>query len=116
MRVHAISTIDPRHLDGGRVASPGRRRDPRRSPIPLVRRIAMLSLNHDAPLRLENRQMTFARGFLKVLALVGGAFITVVSLMALAGIYTDNGWARASIAIVIALGVPLLLVDRVLAL
>jgi S1-C subfamily serine protease len=59
--------------------------------------------------------MTFARGFLKVLALVGGAFITVVSLMALAGIYTDSGWARASIAIAVTLGVPLLLVERILA-
>ena len=58
--------------------------------------------------------MTFARGILKVLALVGGAFITVVSLMALAGIYVDNGWARASIAIVVALGVPLLLVEQIL--
>lgn len=59
--------------------------------------------------------MTFARGLLKVLALLGGAFITVVSLMALVGTQTDNGWARGAIAIVVALGVPLLLVDRILA-
>jgi S1-C subfamily serine protease len=59
--------------------------------------------------------MTFARGILKVLALAGGAFITVVSLMALAGLYIDNGWARAAIAIVVALGAPLFLVERILA-
>jgi serine protease Do len=59
--------------------------------------------------------MTFARGILKVLALVGGAFITVVSLMALAGICTDNGWARAAVALAVALLVPLLLVERILA-
>ncbi len=59
--------------------------------------------------------MTFLRGILKVVALACGAFITVVSLMAVAGAYTDNGWARASLAIVVALLVPLLLVERILA-
>src|SRR5262245_32567265 len=59
--------------------------------------------------------MTFARAILKLLALVGGAFITVVSLMALVGVHTESGPARAAIAIVVALGVPLLLVERVLA-
>ncbi len=59
--------------------------------------------------------MKLARGILKVLALAGGIFITVVSLMALAGIFIDNGWARAAIAIVVALGVPLFLVERILA-
>ncbi|HSK04146.1 MAG TPA: trypsin-like peptidase domain-containing protein [Kofleriaceae bacterium] len=59
--------------------------------------------------------MKLARGILKVLALVGGAFITVVSLMAVAGSFVDNGWARAGIAIVVALGVPLFLVERILA-
>jgi hypothetical protein len=59
--------------------------------------------------------MTFLRGILKVVALAGGAFITMVSLMALAGTFTDNGWARASIAIAAAVLVPLLLVERILA-
>ena len=59
--------------------------------------------------------MTFARGILKAIALLGGAFISVVSLMALAGVYIDFGWARAAIAIVVALGAPLFLVERILA-
>jgi len=59
--------------------------------------------------------MTFARGILKVLALVGGAFIAVVSLMALAGLYTDSGWARAAIAIAVVFGLPLLFVEQILA-
>jgi len=59
--------------------------------------------------------MTFARAILKALALVGGAFITVVSLMALVGVHAESGWARAAIAIVVAVGVPLLLVERILA-
>jgi S1-C subfamily serine protease len=50
-----------------------------------------------------------------MVALLGGAFITVVSLMALAGIYVDSGWARAGIALAVALGVPLLLVEQILA-
>jgi S1-C subfamily serine protease len=59
--------------------------------------------------------MTLARGILKVLALVGGAFITVVSLMALAGLYVELGWLRAAIAIVVALFVPLLISEQLLA-
>jgi serine protease Do len=74
----------------------------------------MSIVNRDARLR-PGGQMKLARGILKVLALVGGAFITVVSLMAVAGIFVDNGWARAGIAIVVALGVPLFLVERILA-
>lgn len=57
----------------------------------------------------------FARGTLKLVALVGGAVVTVVSLMALVGTQTDNGWARAGAAIGIAVIVPALLADRVLA-
>jgi S1-C subfamily serine protease len=59
--------------------------------------------------------MKLARGVLKSLALVGGAFVTVISLMALAGIHVDSGWGRAAIGIAVALLVPLLLVERILA-
>jgi serine protease Do len=59
--------------------------------------------------------MTLARGILKVLALVVGAFITVVSLMAIVGLYIDIGWVRAAIALVVTLVLPLFLVERVLA-
>ena len=59
--------------------------------------------------------MSIVRGVAKLIALLGGAVITVVSLMALVGVHTDNGWARAGIAIVVALAVPLFVVERILA-
>jgi serine protease Do len=59
--------------------------------------------------------LKIVRGILKALAIVGGAFITVVGLMSVVGLYTDNGWARMGAAIVVALAVPLFLVERVLA-
>lgn len=59
--------------------------------------------------------MKVAGGIVKVLALLGGACVTVVSLMSLVGMHTSNGWARAGIAIVVALLIPLLFADRVLA-
>jgi hypothetical protein len=59
--------------------------------------------------------MSIVRGVAKLTALLGGAVITVVSLMALVGVHTDSGWARAAIAIVVALAVPLFVVERILA-
>ncbi len=59
--------------------------------------------------------LKICRGLLKSLALLGGAFVTLVSLMAVVGAYTDNGWARLGVAIAVALAVPLFLVERVLA-
>jgi serine protease Do len=52
---------------------------------------------------------------LKAAALLGGLTVTVVCLMAVLGLWIDNGWARAAIAIVVALLVPALLADRALA-
>lgn len=59
--------------------------------------------------------MNLVRGLVKAIALVGGAFVTVVSLMAIVGMQTGNGWARGAIALVVAVGLPLLLVEGVLA-
>src|SRR6185436_17989542 len=59
-------------------------------------------------------EMTFARGLLKAIALLGGAFITVVSLMAVAGTFTDNAWIRLGSAIVVMVGPPLLLIVQIL--
>lgn len=55
------------------------------------------------------------RGLVKVIALVGGAFVSVLCLMALVGTQTPNGWARFGAAIAIAVVVPALLADRALA-
>jgi serine protease Do len=59
--------------------------------------------------------VSIARGLLKGLALIGGAFVTVVCLMSVVGMWTDNGWARAGGAIAVALGAPLLAIDLILA-
>ena len=57
----------------------------------------------------------FARGLLKLVALIGGAIVTVVCLMAVVGTQTGNGWARMGVAIAVAVIVPALLADRALA-
>src|SRR5688500_13198430 len=54
-------------------------------------------------------------GLLKLIALVAGAFISVVSLMSIIGNYTDNGWARGGIAVLLALIVPLIFAEGALA-
>ncbi len=56
-----------------------------------------------------------AGGLLKLIALVAGAFISVVSLMSVIGNYTDNGWARGGIAVLLALIVPLIFAEGALA-
>ena len=56
-----------------------------------------------------------AGGLLKALALVGGACVTVVSLMSIIGTYTDNGWARGGIALLVAVIVPLIFAEGALA-
>jgi len=54
-------------------------------------------------------------GLLKIIALVGGACVTVVSLMSIIGNYTDNGWARGGIALLVAVIVPLIFAEGALA-
>ena len=56
-----------------------------------------------------------AGGLLKMVALVGGACISVVSLMSIIGNYTDNGWARGGIALLLAVIVPLIFAEGALA-
>lgn len=53
-------------------------------------------------------------GVLKALCIVGGLPLTVVCLMAIIGVFTANGWLRLVPAVVVAVGLPLLLVDRLL--
>jgi hypothetical protein len=56
-----------------------------------------------------------AGGLLKLIALVAGACISVLSLMSIIGNYTDNGWARGGIAVLLALIVPLIFAEGALA-
>jgi S1-C subfamily serine protease len=57
----------------------------------------------------------FVRGLIKTVALIAGAIITVVCLMAIIGTQTPNGWARLLVAVAVAVIVPALLADRALA-
>ena len=61
-----------------------------------------------------SREFLVAHGLLKTAALLGGLGGTVLSLAALIGRVTANGWARGLGAVVVALVVPLLIVDRML--
>lgn len=56
----------------------------------------------------------FVRGLIKTVALIAGAIITVVCLMAIIGTQTANGWARMLVALAVAVLVPALLADRAL--
>ena len=58
--------------------------------------------------------MKAVRGLLKLAALVVGGVVTFVSLMALTGSFVSNGWARGGIALVIAVAVPLVIVELAL--
>ena len=53
-------------------------------------------------------------GVLKLVCIVAGLSVTVICLMAVVGLLTDNFWARSITALVVAVGLPLLLVDRLL--
>jgi S1-C subfamily serine protease len=53
-------------------------------------------------------------GLLKTIALFIGGLLTIISLMAILGLFIGNGWAQLGIALVVALGIPALIADRVL--
>jgi D-alanyl-lipoteichoic acid acyltransferase DltB (MBOAT superfamily) len=54
------------------------------------------------------------RRIVKVIALIVGGFLSIVSLMSVAGIVTGNGWVRLIIALIVIVGLSSLAVDRVL--
>jgi len=51
---------------------------------------------------------------LKVLAILVGGPLTLVALMSLAGFVVSNGWIRLGVALLVGVGLPLLLADRLL--
>ena len=53
-------------------------------------------------------------GIIKGLCILSGLPLTILCLMALMGLITGNGWARSIVAIVVAIALPLVLVDRLL--
>lgn len=60
--------------------------------------------------------LKFVGGFVKALALVGGLVVTVLSLMAVGGIWIDSSPARLALALVVAIAIPAVLADRALGL
>ncbi len=53
-------------------------------------------------------------GIIKAMAIVVGLALSVVGLMSVIGLLTANGWARAVVAVIFAIAVPAVVVDRLL--
>lgn len=53
-------------------------------------------------------------GVVKTVAILFGGAVTIPSLMSLVGLATDNGWIRLAVAVVVAVGIPLFIADRLL--
>ena len=66
------------------------------------------------PARPPSSGVLLAYRLLKAGAFVVGLPASVICLMALVGAFTDNGWARAIGALVVAIGAPLAIADRML--
>lgn len=70
-----------------------------------------------AEARLPKRSSSVLRlayGSAKGLAIVAGLLGSFIGLMALAGTFTDNGWLRAGLALLVTIGLPLLIAGRLL--
>lgn len=63
---------------------------------------------------MPSAQLVLATGVLKLAAIVVGLPISLVSVAAVIGSFTDNGYARAIGALVLVFGLPLLVADRLL--
>ncbi len=59
-------------------------------------------------------QLMMAYGLLKLIALVVGLPVAMLCVMALVGSVTDNGYARIGVALVVTIGLPLFIADRLL--
>jgi len=53
-------------------------------------------------------------GAVKICAICGGLFATVLALMSIVGAFAQSGWLRLGVALIVAVGLPLLVVDRLL--
>ncbi|MBX3125202.1 MAG: trypsin-like peptidase domain-containing protein [Polyangiaceae bacterium] len=58
--------------------------------------------------------LAIVKGVVKAIALAVGLVTTLVCLMATVGRFTDNGWIRLGVALVVAIAVPAVLSDRLL--
>ena len=62
----------------------------------------------------ESSGFRLVRRLVKALAIGLGFVTTLLSLMAVVGLLTENGWIRVLVALVVALAVPAVLSDRLL--
>jgi serine protease Do len=62
----------------------------------------------------DRSTLAWLTGPVKLVALAVGAMVSVVALMSLVGLVTDNVWIELGAALVIAVGVPLVAADRLL--
>jgi serine protease Do len=58
--------------------------------------------------------LPWAIGLLKFVAIVVGLVSTLLSLMSVVGLATDNGWVRGAVAVILAVVVPMFVADRLL--
>ena len=61
-----------------------------------------------------SRNVIIVYTVVKVLAILGGGIGTFVALLSIVGALTENGWVRAIVALVVSIGLPLLVADRLL--
>jgi S1-C subfamily serine protease len=62
----------------------------------------------------DNQIGAYAARAIKILAIIAGAPLALVGAMAAAGLFIDNFWAQLGIAVVVLIGVPALIADRLL--
>lgn len=62
----------------------------------------------------SSKVLSIGGAAVKLLAILAGGAVTVLCLMSVAGAVVANGWARLGIALVVAIGVPALITDRLL--
>jgi hypothetical protein len=58
--------------------------------------------------------LRIAFGIIKGISILAGLFFTIICLMAAVGAFTANFWARLVVGLVVGLGVPLFVADRLL--
>jgi serine protease Do len=61
-----------------------------------------------------SKVVKITHGILETLAIIIGFGLTMISLMAIVGLLTDSFWARAGVSALVAIGLPLLITDRLL--
>lgn len=66
------------------------------------------------PQPASRNRFALAHGILKALAISCGLVLSTFCLMAIVGLFTDNGWIRFAIAAVVVLAVPMIAIDRAL--